>query len=260
MKKSNKSDQLPAVSHQPVFTSSDQLPAVSHPLTHPISDRILYKNNQLIAVDKPAGIPTQPDKTQDKSLIDLMEIYCKSSLHLIHRLDRTASGIVLFAKTKNALKTMNDQFLTRSVQKTYLAIVGVRPPKEEDTLVHHLQKNEKANTSTAHNEETKHTKRAELHYKIVAQSDNYTLLEINLLTGRHHQIRAQLSAIGSPIKGDVKYGFRRSNPDRSIHLHAWKLSFNHPVSKERIHLESLPPQDPLWDFFFPKATSPSSDK
>ena len=215
----------------------------------PFSECIVYKNNQLIGAVKPAGIPTQPDKTGDKAFIEVAEIYCKCTLFPIHRLDRTASGLIVFAKSKQAANAMSEQFRGRTVKKTYLAIVGVRPAKDEDTLVHFIKKNEKKNVSTVCAEGTKGAERAELHYKLIGESDRYFLLEIDLLTGRHHQIRAQLSAIGSPIKGDVKYGFRRSNGDRSIHLHAWKLSFDHPVSGERVNLEAEPPPEALWDFF-----------
>ncbi|MCB9282963.1 MAG: RNA pseudouridine synthase [Lewinellaceae bacterium] len=214
-----------------------------------IGDLVLYKNNQLIAFNKPAGLPTQEDKTGDKSLASLAEIYCKGPVHLVHRLDRPASGVVLFARNHSALVDLNEQFKQRIVQKTYLAVVGQEPPKPEGTLVHYLQKNARLNRTIAHVNETPGSDRAELSYRQIGASDNYFLLEIELHTGRHHQIRAQLAAIGCPIKGDNKYGFKRANRDRSIHLHAWKLSFEHPVTREREEIVAPPPDDPLWKSF-----------
>lgn len=214
-----------------------------------IGTLIIYKNNQLIAFNKPATLTVQSDKTGDKALIDLAEIYCKSRLALIHRLDRPASGIVLFSKTKNATKTINAQFQDRKIEKKYLAVVKNKPSEASGTLVHFLRKNEKNNRSTAFDKEVAHSKRAELNYKVIGSIENYHLLEIDLITGRHHQIRSQLSAIGSPIKGDVKYGDRRGNKDRSIHLHAWKLAFDHPVTKERTELIADLPEDNVWKAF-----------
>lgn len=214
-----------------------------------IGDWVIYKNNQLIAFNKPAGIPAQADKTGDKALIQLAEIYTKSTLYPIHRIDRPASGVVLFAKNKRAVGLLNDQFKERQVTKTYLAVVKNRPEADEGVLQHYLAKNGKTNKSEAVAEGTPNSKLAELRYKVLGSSDNYHLLQLELHTGRHHQIRAQLAAIGSPIKGDVKYGARRSNSDRSIHLHARKLSFRHPVSGEQETLVAEPPSGPIWDFF-----------
>ncbi|HFA50125.1 MAG TPA: RNA pseudouridine synthase [Bacteroidetes bacterium] len=214
-----------------------------------IGDWVIYKNNQLIAFNKPPGIPVQADKTGDKSLLQLAEIYTKSKLYLVHRIDRPASGVVIFAKTKTAVGILSNQFRERSVDKTYLAVVKNKPEKEEDTIQHHLIKNGKTNRSHAVAENMAGCKIAELKYKLLGSSDNYHLLKIEPLTGRHHQIRAQLAAIENPIKGDVKYGFRRSNKDRSIHLHAWKLVFKHPVSNEKVELTAELPADPVWDFF-----------
>ncbi len=214
-----------------------------------ISDWVLYKNNQLIAFNKPAGIPIQPDKTEAKSLLELGAIYAKSSVFVIHRIDRPASGVILFAKSKKGLARMNAQFQDRTIKKTYLAVVKNAPEKEKGQLVHYLRKNEKANKTQVFEEPVKGGKEAILNYKVISKSDNYSLLEIDLETGRHHQIRAQLAKIGSPIKGDVKYGARRSNKDRSIHLHAWKLSFQHPVTSERIDLVADMPKDAIWNFF-----------
>ncbi len=219
------------------------------PANASIGDWVIYKNNQLIAFNKPAGIPVQSDKTGDKSLLQLAEIYCKCTLYLIHRIDRPASGIVVFAKNKAAVGTMSDQFREKSINKTYLAVVKDKPAEASATLKHFLTKNQKNNKSEAIGEETPNSKPAELSYELVGSSDNYHLLQLHLHTGRHHQIRAQLAAIGSPIKGDVKYGFRRSNKDRSIHLHAWKLTFRHPVSEEVVDLVAELPADPVWDFF-----------
>jgi 23S rRNA pseudouridine1911/1915/1917 synthase len=214
-----------------------------------IGDLILYKNNQLIAFNKPPGLPVQADKTGDKSLQALAEIYCKGKVDLVHRIDRPASGVVLFARTHSALVDLNEQFRQRTIRKTYLAVVGEAPPEPEGTLVHYLVKNARKNISIAHHNETPGADRAELHYRQLAASDNYFLLEINLLTGRHHQIRAQLAAIGCPIKGDNKYGFKRANRDRSIHLHAWKMSFEHPVTREREEVVAPVPEEALWGSF-----------
>ncbi|MFN7116323.1 MAG: RluA family pseudouridine synthase [Saprospiraceae bacterium] len=223
---------------------------MSENLAFKIGDLVLYKNNQLIAFNKPANVPVQEDKTGDKSLLNLAEIYAKAKLDVIHRLDRPATGVVLFAKTHGALVALNEQFKNRQVQKTYLAVVKDAPPNTEGTLVHYLRKNAKDNRSIASTEEVPHSKRAELHYKLLGSSDNYHLLEIQLITGRHHQIRAQLSAIGCPVKGDTKYGFKRSNPDHSIHLHAWKLRFLHPVSNEMEEIVApVPTQDAVWNAF-----------
>lgn len=215
-----------------------------------IGDLVLYKNNQLIAFNKPANVPVQEDKTGDKPLLGLAEIYAKSKLNLIHRLDRPATGVVLFAKTHGALVSLNEQFQQKAVQKTYLAVVKDPPPQTEGTLIHFLRKNQKDNRSFVSVEETPNSKRAELHYKIIGSSDHYHLLEIELVTGRHHQIRAQLSAIGCPVKGDTKYGAKRDNFDHSIHLHAWKLRFQHPVSGEMEEIVApIPVDDPVWKAF-----------
>jgi 23S rRNA pseudouridine1911/1915/1917 synthase len=215
-----------------------------------ISELVLYKNNQLIAFNKPGGLPVQNDKTGDLSLQALAEIYCKGKVDLVHRIDRPASGVVLFARTHSALVDLNEQFKERKVRKTYLAVVGQAPPQPEGTLVHYLVKNARKNISVALPEEKPGSEYAELRYRQIAASDRYFLLEIELLTGRHHQIRAQLAAIGCPIKGDNKYGFKRANPDRSIHLHAWKLGFEHPVTREREEVVAPVPDEALWKSFF----------
>ena len=215
-----------------------------------IGDLILYKNNQLAAFNKPPGIGVQDDESDNKSLHTLAEIYVKSKLSVIHRLDQPASGVVLFAKTHGALVSLNEQFRDRSTEKIYLAGVGERPEEDSGVLVHYLRKDGRRNISRAVDDSESGAKKAELEYRLLGSSERYHLLEIRLHTGRHHQIRAQLAAIGCSIKGDVKYGFRRSNRDRSIHLHAWKLSFNHPVSGEKETLTApLPTGDPVWDAF-----------
>ncbi len=215
-----------------------------------IGDWIIQKNNQYIVFNKPAGIPVQEDKTGDKSLLQLAEIYTKNKLHIIHRIDRPASGIMIFAKQKTALVSLNQQFQDRSIQKTYFAVVKNRPQQDQAELIHYLKKNASKNTSKALNKPVDGAKQALLSYQLIDSIDNYHLLKIDLKTGRHHQIRAQLAAIGCPIKGDVKYGFRRGNKDRSIHLHAWKLEFQHPITKEKISLTAPPPlNDSVWGAF-----------
>ncbi len=214
-----------------------------------IGDLVLYKNNQLIALNKPCGLAVQPDKSQDKALLDLAEIYCQSRLKVIHRLDRPASGLVLFAKTQGALVHLNSQFQEREVTKTYLAIVKEAPPEANGHLVHHLIKDGRRNRSKIVDTAEPSSKKAELRYRTLGSSDKYHLLEIELITGRHHQIRAQLAAVGCPIRGDEKYGFRRANRDRSIQLHAWKLGFRHPVSGEKVELTAAPPEENIWAAF-----------
>ncbi len=218
-------------------------------MTTSIGDLILYKNNQLIALNKPNAIGVQDDLSPEKSLIALAEIYCKSKLQLIHRIDRPASGVILFAKNKKALAHLNKQFQDRSIQKTYLAVVKNKPEQKEGELVNYLIKQSKGNKSVVVKEGVKQAKLAKLHYKLLGANDNYFLLEIQLLTGRHHQIRAQLAAIDCTIKGDVKYGFRRKNHDRSIHLHAWKLQFKHPVTSETVDIECPLPDEVVWNSF-----------
>jgi 23S rRNA pseudouridine1911/1915/1917 synthase len=217
-----------------------------------ISEQILWNDASFVAVNKPSLVPTQPDPTGDPSLLDLLEDYLKMPLFVIHRLDRVASGIVVFAKTKEAAASISQQFQIKETQKTYLAIVENQPPKEADTLVHFLKKNATANATKAFDEPVKDAKKAEMRYILRGTSERYFLLEIELLTGRHHQIRAQLGKIGCPIKGDVKYGARRSNANRAIHLHARQLTFQHPSTKESITLTALPDlTDTLWQYFIP---------
>lgn len=217
--------------------------------------QILHEDNHIIVVNKRVGDIVQGDKTGDKPLSDVVKEYIKDKynkpgevfLGVVHRLDRPTTGIVVFARTSKALTRMNELFSNRETQKTYWAIVKKKPENPEDQLIHYLKRNEKNNTSKAHIKEVPESKLAILDYKIIKEFNNYFALEINLHTGRHHQIRAQLSAIGSPIKGDLKYGFDRSNPDGGIHLHARKLVFVHPVSKENILIVAPVPNDVIWN-------------
>ena len=217
--------------------------------------QILFEDNHIIIINKRAGDIVQGDKTGDKPLSEVVKEYIKDKynkpgnvyLGVVHRLDRPTTGIVVFAKTSKALTRLNKLFAEKDIKKTYWAIVGQKPPKETDTLIHWLKKNPKNNKSTAFTKETTDTKKAILHYEIIKALNRYYLLEVNLETGRHHQIRSQLSSLGSPIKGDLKYGFSRSNPDASIHLHSRKLEFVHPVSKENIRIIAAPPQDAIWE-------------
>jgi len=195
-----------------------------------ISDLIVYKDNQIIVFNKPSGMLTQSDEKDEKSLIDFAEIYCKHKVYPLHRLDRPASGIVVFAKNKKALLFLTKQLEARTFQKTYLAWVSPAPQTESATLKHFIKRNGKLKKAFCYNEPKSGYKAAELSYKTVFSADNYTLVEVNLISGRFHQIRAQLSAIGSHIKGDVKYGARRSNPDRSIELLARSITFIHPTN------------------------------
>lgn len=205
---------------------------------------VLYEDNHLIAINKRPGDIVQGDKTNDVSLDVIVKQYLKEKynkpgqvfLGVIHRLDRPTSGIVIFAKTSKALTRMNEQFKSRKTQKTYLAITKNKPPKEKDCLEHFLVRYPQKNYSTAFVKEVPNSKKAILDYEIKMTYDHFYLLQIELHTGRHHQIRAQLSAIGCPIKGDLKYGSKRSNLDGSISLHAYQLNFEHPVTKELIQL------------------------
>lgn len=217
--------------------------------------QILHEDNHIIAINKRIGDIVQGDKTGDKPLSEVVKVYIKEKynkpgevfLGVVHRLDRPTSGIVVFARTSKALTRLNELFSNRETQKTYWAIVKNKPEKEQASLVHFLKRNEKNNTSKAHLKEVPESKKASLDYKIIKTLDNYFALEINLHTGRHHQIRAQLAAIGCPIKGDLKYGFDRSNPDGGIHLHARKLIFIHPVSKDVLEIIAPTPKDSIWN-------------
>lgn len=219
---------------------------------------VLYEDNHLIVVNKAAGEITQGDRTGDETLPDLLKQYLKEKynkpgnvyLGVIHRLDRPTSGIVVFAKTSKALSRMNELFRKDQVKKVYHAIVEAPPSQPAGVLRHFLKKNEPQNKSYVVSRHTPGAKEAILQYSTIAYSDNYTLLEIELQTGRHHQIRVQLSSIGCIVRGDLKYGARRSLPDGSISLHAYSLSFTHPVTKEELHITApYPSHDTLWQFF-----------
>ena len=217
--------------------------------------KILFEDNHLIVVNKRVGDLVQGDKTGDAPLSDLLKAYLKEKyqkpgnvyLGVVHRLDRPTTGIVVFAKTSKALERLNKMLREKTIQKTYWAVVKNKPAKSENTLINYLRKNPKNNKATVFNKETNDSKKAILHYKIFKSLDNYHLLEIDLETGRHHQIRAQLSNINCPIKGDLKYGFDRSNKNAGIHLHARRICFVHPVTKTMLTLEAPTPKDPIWD-------------
>lgn len=219
--------------------------------------KVVYEDNHIIVVNKTSSEIVQGDKTGDTPLSDIVKQYLKEKYNkpgnvfigVTHRLDRPVSGLVVFAKTSKALSRLNEMFKNSAVRKTYWAIVKNRPEKDEGELVHFLVRNEKQNKSYAYDREVSHSKKAILHYRVIGQSENYYLLEIDLKTGRHHQIRCQLAKMGCPIKGDLKYGFPRSNPDGSICLHARKVCFVHPVSKENIELEAPVPEGNLWNGF-----------
>lgn len=221
----------------------------------PESLQVLYQDNHLLVVNKRPGDIVQGDKTGDTPLSEVVKEYLKRKyekpgevfLGVIHRLDRPTSGIVVFARTSKALTRMNALFKSKEIEKTYWAFVQKPPPQETETLIHWLERNPKQNKSYARNIETSNGKKAILTYRLAKTLDRFFLLEIELETGRHHQIRAQLSAIGCPIKGDLKYGFARSNPDGSIHLHARHLKFIHPVAKTPVQITAPPPKDALWD-------------
>lgn len=224
-------------------------------LTNKNNLQILYEDNHIIIINKRAGDIVQGDKTGDIPLSEHVKDYIKEKynkpgnvyLGVVHRLDRPTTGIVIFAKTSKALSRLNKMLADKEVTKTYWAIVKNKPQKERDTLVHWLKKNPKNNKSAAFSKEIKDGKKAILHYKSVKTLDKYFLLEINLETGRHHQIRVQMASIDCPIKGDLKYGFDRSNSDGGIHLHARKIEFSHPVKKEKLSITAPLPHDAIWD-------------
>lgn len=218
---------------------------------------IIFEDNHLIAINKTCSDLVQGDKTGDVILPDRIKVYLKDKYNkpgnvfcgVTHRLDRPTSGVVLFAKTSKALTRVNDLFKNHEIKKTYWAIVKDIPKATEGTLKHYLVRNQKQNKSYAYDKPATEAKEALLSYKLIAKSDNYSLLEINLETGRHHQIRCQLAKIGCPIKGDLKYGAARSNPDGGISLHARRIEFLHPVSKEKIDITAPVPDDALWKAF-----------
>ncbi len=217
--------------------------------------QVLYEDNHLIVVNKRVGDIVQGDKTGDLPLSEVVKQYIAEKynkpgavyLGVVHRLDRPTSGVVVFARTSKALSRMNKLFSERDSKKTYWAMVKNKPTNTSGTLVHYMTRNQKQNKSYAYLKEVPNSKRAEMEYRILKSLDRYHLLEIDLKTGRHHQIRAQLTAIGCPIKGDLKYGSDRSNQDGGIHLHARSIAFIHPVKKEELSVVASPPKDPLWD-------------
>jgi 23S rRNA pseudouridine1911/1915/1917 synthase len=216
---------------------------------------VLFEDNHLIVINKKSGDIVQGDKTGDKPLSDVVKEYLKEKynkpgnvfLGVVHRLDRPTTGIVVFAKTSKALERFNKMLRDKKVNKTYWAVVKNKPKKEADTLINYLKKNPKNNKSTSYSTEIEDSKKAILHYKILKSLDNYHLLEVDLETGRHHQIRCQLASIGAPIKGDLKYGFNRSNKDASIHLHARKINFTHPVTKNNVEIIASTPNEVIWN-------------
>ena len=218
---------------------------------------VLYEDNHLIIVNKSCGEIVQSDPSGDVSLEETVKDYLKKKydkpgevfLGVVHRLDRPVSGITLFARTSKSLLRLNSMFQEKLIQKTYWAVVKDLPPDETGTLIHYITRNSKTNRSYAHAKESAGSKKAVLHYRHISSSDRYHLLEIELETGRHHQIRCQLAAIGCPIRGDLKYGFSRSNPNGGISLHARRIQFQHPVKKEEIDLTAPLPDDPFWKIF-----------
>jgi len=228
---------------------------VSKVLSNKSNLQILFEDNHIVVVNKRAGDIVQGDKTGDKPLSDVVKEYIAEKynkpgnvyLGVVHRLDRPTTGLVMFAKTSKVLPRLNALFVSKDITKTYWAIVKNQPEKQQDTLIHWLKKNPKNNKSYVYQHEVKDSKKAVLHYKILKKLDRYFLLEIALETGRHHQIRAQLAHIGCSIKGDLKYGFDRSNDDGSIHLHARNITFIHPVKNEPIEITANLPNDIIWD-------------
>ncbi len=216
--------------------------------------RVVYEDNHVIIVHKESGEIVQGDKTGDKPLSETVKDYIRDKYHkpgnvflgVVHRLDRPVAGLVVFARTSKALSRLNDMFRNGEVHKTYWAITKNKPAEDEDTLVNWIVRNEKQNKSYVYDKEVPGAKRAELKYRVIAHTENYHLLEVHLLTGRHHQIRCQLAHMDCAIKGDLKYGAPRSNPDGSISLLSREVAFIHPVSKKEIKAESLIPDDRLW--------------
>ncbi len=223
-----------------------------------LPEHIIYEDNHLLVVNKLSGDLVQPSPDGESALEDQIKEYIKVRdskpgavfLGVVHRIDRPVSGVVLFAKSSKALARMNEQIRDRKVDKRYWAIVECEPREAKGELVHHISRNTKTNKSHASLKPSANSKEAKLRYEVLGRSKNYTLLEVELMTGRHHQIRAQLSAIGSPIKGDLKYGSRRSNPDGGISLHSRRMGFVHPVTKEECSIVApVPSGDALWKFF-----------
>ncbi|HNQ13263.1 MAG TPA: RNA pseudouridine synthase [Bacteroidia bacterium] len=223
-----------------------------------LKGRVVYIDNHLIAVNKLAGEIVQEDKSGDVPLFEKVKEYVRiefnkpgeAFLGVIHRIDRPVSGVVLFARTSKGLQRMNELFKSRQIKKTYLAIVEKSPPEQEETITRLLKKNQNQNKSYIVNKKSKEANESILSYCLLSASDRYYLLSVNPVSGRHHQIRAMLADIGCTIKGDLKYGAKRSNPDGSICLHAFQLEFTHPVHQNLIKIQAKPPNDNLWDYFY----------
>lgn len=221
-------------------------------------EQIVYEDNHIIVLNKLPSEIVQGDKTGDLPLSEKVKTFIKQRDNkpgnvfcgVIHRLDRPVSGLIIFAKTSKALSRFNELFREKTIKKNYLAVVKNKPPKNADKLIHYILKNEKTNVSKAHIKPVANALMAELDYELVAASDNYYCLKINLFTGRHHQIRAQLAAIGCPIKGDLKYGFGRTNEGGFIHLHSYEISFLHPIKDVQVNMKALPvSDDAVWRYF-----------
>lgn len=223
-----------------------------------LESRVLYEDNHLIIINKLPSEIVQGDKTGDVPLSEYVEQYLKAKYNkpgnvfvgVTHRLDRPVSGIVMFAKTSKALSRLNAMFNEKKIVKHYWAVVKEKPPQEKATLIQYLTRNEKMNKSFISDITKPGAKQASLRYELLGNADNYYLLQVQLHTGRHHQIRSQLAFMGCPIKGDLKYGFPRSNPDASIHLHAVSIAFEHPIKKEFLYQIAKPPDEALWNYFF----------
>jgi len=226
-----------------------------------IDQDILYEDNHLIILNKRPSDIVQGDKTGDEPLSEILKKYIKHKyskpgevfLGVVHRLDRPVSGTLIFARTSKALSRLNIMLREGHIHKTYWAVVKNKPPQSEEHLIQYLTRNTEKNKSFIHDKPVAGSQKAELKYRIIEQSDGYYLLEVNLLTGRHHQIRAQLAGMGCPVKGDLKYGYPRSNKDGFIHLHARTIELMHPVKKEMLKITADPPHDKLWDFFVTKS-------
>jgi len=227
--------------------------------------QILFEDNHIIIINKFTSQIVQGDKTGDQPLSEAIQSYLKDTYNkpgnvfigVVHRLDRPVSGIVIFAKTSKALSRLNILLQEHQIHKTYWAVVGNAPQKKQGQLVDYLVKNEKENKSYRTKPDRKNAKKAILDYRLIGQSKRYFLLEVILHTGRHHQIRVQLSGMGCTIKGDVKYGFPRKNPGPYMHLHARNIQFTHPVSKEEINITAPLPREPIWNLFNPDQSKPS---
>lgn len=236
-------------------------------MAHPLISRILYEDNHLIVINKRIGELVQGDKTGDETLAETVQDYVKTTydkpgnvfLGIPHRIDRPTSGIMVYAKTEKALVRMNQLFKQAdAVKKIYWAVVEKLPTCDEGLIVHYLTRDTAKNKSVATEHKRKNSQEARMRYSVIAASKSYYLLEIELLTGRHHQIRAQLAALGSCIKGDLKYGAKRSDPDGGIHLHARMISFVHPVKKQQLTVTAAPPRDAIWDYFLSVAGDPDN--